>query len=78
MFIYKYVCTLEKEMATHSSILDWKIPWMKEPGGYSPQGCKDSDMTERLHSLMYIHTFISMCIYLEICASHLHSLHLCG
>ena len=24
---------LEKEMATHSSILDWKIPWMEEPGG---------------------------------------------
>ena len=23
---------LEKEMATHSSILDWKIPWMEEPG----------------------------------------------
>ena len=24
---------LEKEMATHSSILDWKIPWTEEPGG---------------------------------------------
>ena len=23
---------LEKEMATHSSVLDWKIPWMQEPG----------------------------------------------
>ena len=23
---------LEKEMATHSSILGWKIPWMEEPG----------------------------------------------
>ena len=23
---------LEKEMATHSSILAWKIPWMEEPG----------------------------------------------
>ena len=23
---------LEKEMATHSSILDWRIPWMEEPG----------------------------------------------
>ena len=27
---------LEKEMATHSSILAWKIPWTEEPGGYSP------------------------------------------
>ena len=24
---------LEKEMATHSSILDWRIPWTEEPGG---------------------------------------------
>ena len=24
---------LEEEMATHSSILAWKIPWTKEPGG---------------------------------------------
>ena len=25
--------TLEKEMATHSSILAWEIPWTEEPGG---------------------------------------------
>ena len=24
---------LQKERATHSSILDWKIPWTEEPGG---------------------------------------------
>ena len=24
---------LEKEMATQSSILDWRIPWIEEPGG---------------------------------------------
>ena len=24
---------LEEEMATHSSILDWKIPWVEKPGG---------------------------------------------
>ena len=29
---------LEKEMATHSSILAWKIPWMEEPGGLSSMG----------------------------------------
>ena len=40
---------LEKEMATHSSILAWKIPWMEERGGYSPWDHKESDMTERLH-----------------------------
>ena len=42
---------MEKEMATHSSILAWKIPWMEEPDRlYSPWGHKESDMTERLHS----------------------------
>ena len=32
--------TLEKEMATDSSILAWEIPWTEEPGGHSPWGCK--------------------------------------
>ena len=34
--------SLEKEMATHSSILAWKIPWMEEPGrpqSTGPQKC---------------------------------------
>jgi len=29
---------LEKEMATHSSILVWKIPWMEEPGRLQSMG----------------------------------------
>ena len=29
---------LEKEMATHSSILAWKIPWMEEPGRLQSTG----------------------------------------
>ena len=29
---------LEKEMATHSSILAWKIPWTEEPGGPQSMG----------------------------------------
>ena len=36
---------LEKGMATHSSILAWKIPWTEEPGGYSPWARK-KNMTE--------------------------------
>ena len=40
---------LEKEMATHSSILAWEISWTEEPVGYSPWGHKESDMTEQLH-----------------------------
>ena len=37
---------LEKAVATHSSILAWRIPWTEEPGGYGPQGCKELDTTE--------------------------------
>ena len=37
---------LEKEMATHASILAWRIPWMEEPGNYCPWNCKVSDTTE--------------------------------
>ena len=29
---------LEEEMATHSSILAWKIPWTEEPGGLQSKG----------------------------------------
>ena len=49
---------LEKDMATHSSILVWRIPWTEEPVGYSSGGHKGLDMTCQLraHSL-YI------CIY---------------
>ena len=31
---------LEQEMATHSSILAWRILWTEEVMGYSPWGCK--------------------------------------
>ena len=37
-----------EEMATHSSILAWKIPYTEEPGGVKSMGCKESDMTEWL------------------------------
>ena len=35
-------------MATHSSIVAWKIPRTEEPAGHSPWGHKESDTTERL------------------------------
>ena len=39
--------SLEKEMATHSSTLAWKIPWTEELGaGYCPWGRKESGTTE--------------------------------
>ena len=38
--------SLENEMATHSSILTWEIPWTEEPGGLESNGvAKESDMT---------------------------------
>ena len=36
---------LEKEMATHSSILAWRIPWIEEPGKLQSMGSQESDMT---------------------------------
>ena len=37
---------LEKGMATHSSILAWRIPWTEEPGGLQQIDCEESDETE--------------------------------
>ena len=56
----------EKIMATHSSILTWRIPWTEEPGrlqsGCSPWTCKESDTTELL-----IHTHVPRNpLYVEI------------
>ena len=35
----------EKELATHLSILVWKIPWTEEPGGIQSMGSQESDTT---------------------------------
>ena len=47
-------------MATHSSILAWKISWPEEPGGLQSMGSKESDMTERLTLNLYV----TVCAYL--------------
>ena len=53
---------LEKEMATHSSTLAWRIPWTEEPGGlHSSRGHKELDTTEQLH---YAHSRI--CVIMSI------------
>ena len=36
----------EKEMATHSSILTWEIPWTEEPGRLQSVGSQESDTTD--------------------------------
>ena len=39
---------LEERMVTHSSILAWRILGVKSLVGYSPEGCKELDMTDLL------------------------------
>ena len=51
-------------MATHSSILAWKIPWTEELGSYSPQGHTKSDATKHtryiaLFPLIYLDKTLS-------------------
>ena len=62
---------LEKEMATHSSILAWKIPWTEEPGGLQSTGSQKSqtqlsNSTTRVyaHTFMKIHKHLKMNTYL--------------
>ena len=53
---------LEKEMATHSSTLAWKFPWMEEPGRLQSRGRKESDTTERLSfPFLYLTLTPAMC-----------------
>ena len=40
---------MEKGMATHSSIIAWKIPWTEEPGGLQSIELQSVDMTEQLN-----------------------------
>ena len=41
---------LEKEMAAHSSVHAWKIPWTEEPGGLPFMGHKELHITENAHT----------------------------
>ena len=44
-------------MATHSSVLAWRIPWTEEPGGIQSMGPQESDTTERLKQVGRHHIF---------------------
>ena len=46
--------SLEKEMATYSSVLAWKLQWIEEPGGYSLWRQKELPMTERLTLSLFL------------------------
>ena len=47
--IIPFFLMAEKEMATHSSILAWRIPWTEEPGRFQSMGSQESDTTEQLN-----------------------------
>ena len=50
---------LEKGMATHSSILAWRVPWTEEPGRLQLQGHKESDTTEQLTLSLFVYTHMN-------------------
>ena len=47
---------LEEGMATHSSVLAWRIPWTEEPGGPQSWGHKQSVMTKAKLAFIYVYT----------------------
>ena len=49
---------LEKEMATQSSILAWRIPWTEELGGLQSMGHKESGTIEQLHFHVYLRSML--------------------
>ena len=50
-------------MTTHSSILDWEIPWIEEPGGLQSMGSQrvGCDLATKQH--IYIYIFICIYVY---------------
>ena len=54
-------------MATHSSILAWRIPWTEEPADYSPQSLKELDTTEEISGLSryFVFLYVFVCVHLR-------------
>jgi len=56
---------LEKEMATHSSILAWEIPWTERPGGLQPMGSQrvgHDIMTKSKNSNLAFSSLVTYCL----------------
>ena len=56
---------LEKDLATHSSILAWRIPWTEEPGGLHSMGLQELDTTWRLNHHVGI-SFLNLWIFFAL------------
>ena len=73
--LYKYLdyiraILLEKEMATHSSVLAWRIPWMEKPARLQSMGLHRvghdwSDTATELYYIIYIILYYSIWLYNE-------------
>ena len=59
---------LEKEMATHSSILAWRIPWTEEPGGLQSMGLQSWTRLKQLSTYHFSRFYMYALIY-DICFS---------
>ena len=75
-FMFCFSLTLEKEMATHSSTLAWKIPWTEEPGrlqshGVAKSWTRVSNFTffhfhlHTLHPILHLACFLFCNLHLE-------------
>ena len=73
----------QEEMTTLSSILAWKIPWAEKPGGCSPWGSKESDVTQQLSTHLYLdvwtqvislhHSHVTLCPAHSLTDTHTHT-----
>ena len=57
---------MEKEMATHSSILTWKIPWTEEPGRLQSLASQSRTMTKLQASLSPLYNLYHICILMDL------------
>ena len=60
---------LEKGLATHSSILAWRIPWIEEPGGLQSMGSQRVRHNRSDFAHMHTHIFF---IFLRLCLEYLY------
>ena len=54
---------LEKEMATHSSILAWRNPWTEEPGRLQSIRSQESNTTEQLSTARNMHVYVRLNLF---------------
>ena len=64
-FLYLSSWEMEKEMATHSSILAWKIPWTEDPGRLQSMGSQrvGHDWTTSLHERDFSAVFVCFTVF---------------